>query len=582
MSDSDGAIEYLDEDADIVQQCVITSNVDVPIVPMPVIKSPLLVERKRRTVASSHHSHSAQKRRKDVDDDEDYDPRKNANSKMKRKSYSVHKKSSPFNRIKTPVAPAFSPTPKEIHTQKFVSSTENVIVKQKTEPKTTVEADKPSNEIVHVYDYRDPLCIRDEPFVGNEEEMGHIKDWNRLCYEQLIKHENPLMPDEPDTYTKKSLIFRNVCNNLTGKEVPTVWSRLTIRNQDGRKKSEGFESILPNFTTAKIDFEMSTPTPRNQKSPVLSSNCVILTKEEHKDGEVLVGYRPQEALAHVFKAMQELVEVEGKMSNLKYLEEKLQCKICTSCYQYSWRGARQEKFGRKQIKCGICSRGFINTYNFVSHLKVHSAEEVKLNKKALCKTLAESIGYHYKCRICQKNNSTIKEARKHMLVHKVTNLLFGHELSKQALSRTLDPPSCPHWGVYLKQQCGAGRNKRGKASVTSRLSLNAGARRSSEIKKKTRVGAGLTRLRVLLDDHAPSPWTLGKMLQLKRVRMGIRQCFHKSLLSIRAREIQRASNQHTFLYRHKLVDFLRSISCLVQYLCCSVLHALKSALDLTC
>lgn len=98
-------------------------------------------------------------------------------------------------------------------------------------------------------------------------------------------------------YTLKSLL--PVFFNISGKPETTIWSKTCVENEDGDKKSEIFQCVLPRYKEKKVltTYSLAARKPK----PYHLSDEAILSKEDGKDGEVLVVYKPREASSAVYK-----------------------------------------------------------------------------------------------------------------------------------------------------------------------------------------------------------------------------------------------------------------------------------------
>lgn len=95
-------------------------------------------------------------------------------------------------------------------------------------------------------------------------------------------------------YTNNSLVIE-----FSGKSETTIWSKTCVENEDGDRKSEIFQCVLPRYKEKKV---LTTFGLLNRKlKPYHIVDEVILSKEDNKDGEVLVVYKPKETLSAVYK-----------------------------------------------------------------------------------------------------------------------------------------------------------------------------------------------------------------------------------------------------------------------------------------
>ncbi|CAH0697279.1 unnamed protein product [Spodoptera exigua] len=412
MAESDGDIEFLDEDADIVQQCVQAVPVQVPhLVPRVEEKlTPLLVERQP--------AERKRKKRKD-DEDSDYDPRNDfvpaspPSTKGKRKRQSLVK-----NKVKTYHG-------KEAGNSSKVGSAK----KMKYPPPKEPTIDRKLCQI-RIPDYDDPLCLPVKAIKNEETDEKRLNNWNNVCLEHFKHCDNLLKPERGETFSStRTVVFRNVPNKQTGKPETTIWSKTCVENEDGDKKSEIFQCVLPRYKEKKVLTTFGL-TSRRPKAYHITDE-VILSKEESKDGEVLVAYKPKESSSAVYKL---ITASDRKSSDMKdeseekdddddmkmYMKELAYCKMCAPCFQTSWRGVK--KTTKKSITCPICTRSFVTVYNLLAHFKTHTSEDVQKYKAVISSILAEIVDYHYKCRVCQAQFISIKKLREHVATHQ------GHEL----------------------------------------------------------------------------------------------------------------------------------------------------------
>ncbi|CAG5006720.1 unnamed protein product [Parnassius apollo] len=406
-NDTDCEIEYLDEDAEIVQQCVQT--VEEALDPAPVVPAklnvPLLVE--RRPVGKP-------KKKRKVEEDSDYDPSKYSPPRTKKRKTQKILRSFP---LKT-------------RSQKFESPPARAKSESReyVPPKVTklhVQNDElPRSQLdIRIPDYEDPLCLPVRAIKKDENDMKKLRTWNSLCLEHFKHSDTALRPESGETHvTKRTVVLRNVNNKLTGKVETTMWSKIQVEDQKGDKKSEVVQCVLPKYREKKLLNSYNFIEARRRK-PFHHINEVILTKEDHKDGERLIVYKPKETLSLVYKMFETNIDGTEEKDDSdddeqkKFLKEVASCRVCAPCYQMSWRGLRKND---KKIKCQICSRVCLSVYNLLSHLKSHSAEDILKYKKLISTALSKVVDYHYKCRICQQQFPNIKEMRRHVLTHRGT------------------------------------------------------------------------------------------------------------------------------------------------------------------
>lgn len=404
MAESD--IEFLDEDADIVQKCVQVQTIQYVappgLVPIEDEKlTPLLVE--RRPIERRR------KRKKVDEDDSDYDP-----------SQDLAPQSPPSPKVKKKKQQVL---PKKVIIKKVLKDVPNL--KEVTKPKQFTAEEpliKRENLSIRIPDYDDPLCLPVKAIKQEHSDIKRLNNWNNVCLEHFKHCDNLLKPEKGETNSStRTVVFRNVVNKQSGKTDTTIWSKTCVENEDGDRKSEIFQCVLPRYK------EKKTPTPftfSNRKAkPYYLSDEVILSKEEPKDsGEILVVYKPQESLSAVYKLVTDdkgnKEDTEDKEDDeiKSYIKEILCTKMCVPCFQMSWRGVM--KNDDKPMRCPICKRcSFVTAYNLLTHFKTHSSEEIRKYKSVISGILAEVVEYHYKCRICCEQINSIKSLRQHLTTH---------------------------------------------------------------------------------------------------------------------------------------------------------------------
>ncbi|XP_052749444.1 zinc finger and BTB domain-containing protein 24-like isoform X2 [Galleria mellonella] len=209
-------------------------------------------------------------------------------------------------------------------------------------------------------------------------------------------------------------------NTIHGNSETAIWSKTSVENENGVRKSQIFQSILPRYREKKIldSYEL-----QNIKVP---RNChhvdeVLLTKEESKNGDILVAYKPKEAITSVYKFTDdgdnesESADVEAR----KCLREVACCRTCAPCYQTSWRATRRDN-AKMKIRCPVCGRGWPSAYSLLTHLRSHPGPQLQRHRAAVHHELARILDYHYRCRVCQHTFTSIKCLRAHVASHKGT------------------------------------------------------------------------------------------------------------------------------------------------------------------
>ncbi|KAJ2946531.1 hypothetical protein O0L34_g12586 [Tuta absoluta] len=441
-------IEYLDEDEEIVQQCVQTFP---PIVKTESIQAgshlqnlksladhdiedqiePLLIERRK----TDH------KRKKNDDSDSDYNPSEDLEDmETERKKRKLTKKVPPRSQ------PVRVKQPAQIQNQHQTTSNKQNLVrtyenKLKSLPNLTVQKkmvsqmfEQKSSRVVKnqlsnrrklnimIPDYEDALCLPVRAIRGTAYDSKILKTWNNLCLEHYQRADNVLKPYRGNTAkSSRTIILRNIKNKYTGKLDTSISGRTTVENSWGEKKVETFQGTLPKYREKKLVLN-NYPLQISSQKHFKHTYEALLTKEEDKNGEQLVVYKPRENISAVYKFTEEKKtresEDEDLREELRVLKEITCCKVCSACYQVSWRGIRKQD-KKDSLQCAVCSRTFVSVYNLLSHLNTnHSAKDVGKHKARLSRTLASIVEYHYRCRICQDRFNSIKLLRKHVSKHR--------------------------------------------------------------------------------------------------------------------------------------------------------------------
>ncbi|KAJ8708500.1 hypothetical protein PYW07_010625 [Mythimna separata] len=427
MAESDGDIEFLDEDADIVQQCVqaVPVQVQAPhLVPRSQekpIQTPLLVERLP--------AERKRKRRKD-EEDSDYDPNDDLvppsppSSKSKKKRQQVVKKVKTYHKE---VAPNLKAAQTVRATQSAKASAPTPVKKKYFPAK---ELDRKQYNI-RIPDYDDPLCLPVKAIQYEESDIKRMNNWNNVCLEHFKHCDTVLKPETGETHSStRTVVFRNVANKQTGKPETTIWSKTCVENEGGDKKSEIFQCVLPRYKEKKVltTFSLTARRPK----PYHLTDEVVLTKEDTKEGEILVAYKPRESATAVYKLVtpkdqktkeesEDKEEFEDENYKM-YMKELAYMKMCAPCFQTSWRGVKKNT--KKSIACPICARSFVTVYNLLAHFKTHSSEDMQKYKKIISAILAEIVDYHYKCRICREQCASIKSLRQHLATHQGNDMFI--------------------------------------------------------------------------------------------------------------------------------------------------------------
>ncbi|CAH0403298.1 unnamed protein product [Chilo suppressalis] len=402
--ESDGEIEYLDEDADIVQQCVqppppfTTDIVETPKFDESASnQTPLLVER-RKSERKRKKKEKTEEHDSDYNPDEDNMPPSPPSPPATKKKKPSTRKSALYKPLVTIVKTVGS------QAKSIVKTPEQVMLKRK-------DLD------IRIPDYDDPLCLPVRAVRSIATDMDRLKKWNNACIEHLKHSDNLLKPERGQTKSStRSVVLKNMIHKDSGRSETVIWTKTSVVNREGARKSELFQCVLPKFR------EKNTLDPINivndKKKKFHHKNEVVLTKEEHKGCDVLVAYNSHDTLSAVYK-FDNAERVDRDRSPERCLREVASCRVCAPCYQASWRGTKT-RADKKKLLCPICRRVAISVYNLLRHVRSHSDAEVRQHKRALSRALAQVVDYHYNCRICQKKLQSIKDLREHVRTHKGT------------------------------------------------------------------------------------------------------------------------------------------------------------------
>lgn len=188
MAESDGEIEYLEEDAEIVQQCVQLSQETATARPSYPI---LLVERPRP------RADREKKKRKKEEEDSDYDPAGEIIPSKKKQP--PQKKTNTFHITPTPVEPA----KKKVREYHDMGSREQYLIRKRHN--------------IRIPDYDDPLCLPVRAIRAQESDKKRLNNWNNVCLEHFKYCDEILKPERGDTKkSARTAVFKNVVNKHTG------------------------------------------------------------------------------------------------------------------------------------------------------------------------------------------------------------------------------------------------------------------------------------------------------------------------------------------------------------------------------
>ncbi|XP_041971486.1 zinc finger protein 354A-like [Aricia agestis] len=378
--DGEDEIEYLDEDAEIVQQCVQTAQSGERPLPNFSIETELLVER------LPHDSKSSKKKKRVEEDDFDYDPSEDLRVSRAKQRKTHHSPSD---------------------TKKNVSKSSSQVTKaKKIREQAPVGFNQRKSMDIRVPDYDDPLCLPVRAVIRDS------KAWNDLCLEKFKQLDRPMRVDKEETVASKRIVeLRNV-RNILGKFDLAITSRTVVQNKSGNKKHDSFRSILPRYREKKIlnNYKL---TKQHQKQPLYFKTELIL-KQEAND-ESLVIYNPEECASFVYKMYDKEMDPKSKEEERKFYLKETDClKMCSPCYHAKHKG--YERVDPNNY-CHICKRVFLNSQILVAHLRTHTPAERLLYKKKLNQELQKRVPDTYKCRICLRKFMGIAALKKHVTMH---------------------------------------------------------------------------------------------------------------------------------------------------------------------
>lgn len=199
--EADGEIEFLEEDADIVQQCVynnedsqsyLDSSQLMAVEPDDTIQE----ESPRNTLLVERVSNDRRRRRRRKDEeDSDYNPHDDMPPKKK-------KRQGRPRRVEVPV--------------RKIDATDRVHVTTKTTVRRYEKNRKKMD--IRIPDYEDPLCLPVRALLKEEGNVQKLKNWNNLCLEHFRNYDLPLRADKEETVaSKRTVVLRNLYNNMTGR-----------------------------------------------------------------------------------------------------------------------------------------------------------------------------------------------------------------------------------------------------------------------------------------------------------------------------------------------------------------------------
>lgn len=233
MAGDECEIEYLDEDEELVQQCmqiVQTTPVIAKVESLDIESNDhLLVERK--------FDHPAAKRRnKTEEEDSDYDPRDDMSQFKKKKI--IKKTPKKIVRIDSQLGPFY--VKKNVETvQKPLQTYSRVHIDQRLQAiqkkttskmikvkdvrparpvtKTTEEILKERKKLdIRIPDFEDPLCLPVRAFVKDNLELKKLKGWNNLCLSYLTKGNEALETRGKVRSSKRTIVLSNSRSRTDG------------------------------------------------------------------------------------------------------------------------------------------------------------------------------------------------------------------------------------------------------------------------------------------------------------------------------------------------------------------------------
>lgn len=200
MDESEGEIECLDEDAEIVQQCVrsLPSTASV-LMGMPEYFQPrpsLMVER------------PVSQKRKKKEEDSEYEPSDEPPPSPPSPPPAKKKLVKPFKQTKhsfTASSNALSYLKINKHPHLYQPSVQELFLKRKMFN-------------IHIPDYDDPLCLPVRAIKAEDSDRKRLTNWNNVCLEHF-KHCDTLLKPEQGCikHSVRLAIFKNSVNKQTGK-----------------------------------------------------------------------------------------------------------------------------------------------------------------------------------------------------------------------------------------------------------------------------------------------------------------------------------------------------------------------------
>lgn len=233
MAGDECEIEYLDEDEELVQQCmqiVQTTPIIAKVESLDIESSDhLLVERK-------FDNSSAKRRIKTEEEDSDYDPRDDMLHLKKKKIM----KKPPKKIIKIDSQQATIYLKKNVESVRRPLKTYSRVhidqrmqaIQKKSPPRMIKVKDvrpprpitKSSEEIIKerkkldikIPDFEDPLCLPVRAFVKDNLEKKKLKNWNNLCLSYITKGNEALETRGTTVSSKRTIVLSNSKNRIDG------------------------------------------------------------------------------------------------------------------------------------------------------------------------------------------------------------------------------------------------------------------------------------------------------------------------------------------------------------------------------
>lgn len=222
MSDDDCEIEYLDEDEEIVQQCVQVVQSTQTVSDVFALQHstaedleekivPLLIERKPP---------EPKRKIKLEEEDSDYDPSEDLQFlKNKKKKTPARKPPKPITQtVPTKYVKTYPKRKKILQTplQELLKDPLQInLIKKVDKEEDNIEERKKLN--IQIPDYEDPLCLPVRALKNDEREWRNLKHWNNTCLEVFKKADSVLKADNGTTKgSTRTVVLRNVKNKILG------------------------------------------------------------------------------------------------------------------------------------------------------------------------------------------------------------------------------------------------------------------------------------------------------------------------------------------------------------------------------